>query len=440
MSASRASTLSVTSNPLSKSDKAEKKRKSNMFGFLTLKEPSTAALEQYAEQQRKLAQVRGGKATAVGIQSVSSQKLPPTVPKVNSRWNGLPEDPRSKAATKSNRDSFMSYASDSRQSGHGSTSTFSSSSSGETPDSLFSARSLDPHRKSWKLSTTAVSTKSAPIFPSSRPQSSYTTASSVMSEIPYCNPHDMPSMPPLPSSPLSGARSFCATPPDYLPATPSGSAPISGYPRQKSIPLISPKPYLPATPTDQAASNPRSPHLAVFSPDDTLVPAHLIRAGKAESYFAFLATDEHGQPLQGAVSDTKPISRALAAPSLSPTNLSPASATFPSLAYRARPSIDSATSAPSLSRASSARQLVSRSGSTASADPAPRRPITASGNRARSSSRKAEVAPWEVQGPDEPDPSLVGPPAVPILMPAPSSQQVAQKKGLKMRRMSLFKR
>jgi hypothetical protein len=68
-----------------------------MLGFLTLKEPSTNALEQFAEQQRKAAAAaKTARPTAASISSVSVQKLPDHVPKVNSKWDGLPEDARKK--------------------------------------------------------------------------------------------------------------------------------------------------------------------------------------------------------------------------------------------------------------------------------------------------------------------------------------------------------
>jgi hypothetical protein len=68
-----------------------------MLGFLTLKEPSTNALEQFAEQQRKAAAAaKTARPAAASISSVSVQKLPDHVPKVNSKWDGLPEDARKK--------------------------------------------------------------------------------------------------------------------------------------------------------------------------------------------------------------------------------------------------------------------------------------------------------------------------------------------------------
>lgn len=73
------------------------KKKNGMMGFLTLKEPSTSALEQFAEQQKKAAAAKtGGRSPAGSLPAVSAQKLPEHVPKVNSKWDGLPEDARKK--------------------------------------------------------------------------------------------------------------------------------------------------------------------------------------------------------------------------------------------------------------------------------------------------------------------------------------------------------
>jgi hypothetical protein len=72
----------------------KEKKKSGMLGFLTLKEPSTNALEQFAAEQKKAAALKTRSAKPVGLANVSQQKLPGHVPKVNSKWDGLPEDAR----------------------------------------------------------------------------------------------------------------------------------------------------------------------------------------------------------------------------------------------------------------------------------------------------------------------------------------------------------
>ena len=68
-----------------------KKKNSSVFGFLTAKEPSTQAWLDYQDSLRKQQLAQRGRVSAVGMPMVSSTKLPPTVPKVNSKWDGVPE-------------------------------------------------------------------------------------------------------------------------------------------------------------------------------------------------------------------------------------------------------------------------------------------------------------------------------------------------------------
>ncbi|MCJ1362113.1 hypothetical protein MMC16_001215 [Acarospora aff. strigata] len=78
-------------------NKASKTKGTSFFGFLTVKEPSAQALLDYQEHVRKQAQTRKGRLTPVGMPGVSSAKLPPTVPKVNSRWDGVPHAVKEKS-------------------------------------------------------------------------------------------------------------------------------------------------------------------------------------------------------------------------------------------------------------------------------------------------------------------------------------------------------
>lgn len=71
-----------------------KKKTRSIFDFVKLKEPSSNALAQFAEAQRKQATEKGNK-QVVGLPGVSKQKLPSGVPKVTSKWNGLPSKPSS---------------------------------------------------------------------------------------------------------------------------------------------------------------------------------------------------------------------------------------------------------------------------------------------------------------------------------------------------------
>ncbi|MCJ1315409.1 hypothetical protein MMC15_000728 [Xylographa vitiligo] len=76
---------------LPKATSPVKKKRSSVFSFFTVKEPSTQAWLDYQEDLRKQQPTRHGRVSAVGLPMVSSAKLPPTVPKVNSRWDGVPD-------------------------------------------------------------------------------------------------------------------------------------------------------------------------------------------------------------------------------------------------------------------------------------------------------------------------------------------------------------
>ena len=94
---------------------AKKRKGGNVLGFLSLKEPSTSAWAEFAEAEKEKARQRGGNGTNSGISGVSPQKLPGFVPKVNSKWDGLPESVNrksieSKSTNKTNRNSTFSTA------------------------------------------------------------------------------------------------------------------------------------------------------------------------------------------------------------------------------------------------------------------------------------------------------------------------------------------
>lgn len=86
-----------------------------MLTFLTLKEPSTSAWADFAEAEKAKAKQKDTNSMSSGPRSGSSQKLPDFVPKVNSRWDGLPERTQwkssdSKPASRGNRNSLTSTA------------------------------------------------------------------------------------------------------------------------------------------------------------------------------------------------------------------------------------------------------------------------------------------------------------------------------------------
>lgn len=82
---------SNASDPHARARQPGKRKSSGVMSFLTLREPSTSALEQFAEHERKKAAQKGVKSVAAVMPGVSSQKIPNHVPKVNSKWDGLPE-------------------------------------------------------------------------------------------------------------------------------------------------------------------------------------------------------------------------------------------------------------------------------------------------------------------------------------------------------------
>ena len=81
-------TMSTTSLPPRPQANVSKKRSGFLSGLFGAKEPSAQAL---AEYQKQLMKQGNGRVTAVGLPGVSSAKLPPTVPKTNSKWDGVPQ-------------------------------------------------------------------------------------------------------------------------------------------------------------------------------------------------------------------------------------------------------------------------------------------------------------------------------------------------------------
>lgn len=88
---------------LSQGRQASKKKSGGVLGFLRLKEPSTSALEDFAEHERRRAAQKDGRPVTAGISGTSSQRLPQHVPKVNSKWNGLPDPPKAKNTKRNER-------------------------------------------------------------------------------------------------------------------------------------------------------------------------------------------------------------------------------------------------------------------------------------------------------------------------------------------------
>jgi hypothetical protein len=67
------------------------KKKSSFLGTLFTKEPSTDAFLQMQNQSRKQMVENPGRVKPPGMSGVSSFKIPEHVPKVNSKWDGMPQ-------------------------------------------------------------------------------------------------------------------------------------------------------------------------------------------------------------------------------------------------------------------------------------------------------------------------------------------------------------
>ncbi|KAF1911570.1 hypothetical protein BDU57DRAFT_428707, partial [Ampelomyces quisqualis] len=144
----------ASSNDSNKSSTKKKKKNMGVLGFLSLKEPSQAAFEQYAEAQRKQAAVKGTSSPATRLPSSYAQKkLPENIPKVNSKWDGLPDSlkkrqSKSSHASSKTRHSVTSPASQASQASQNahfaalpwnqSTSTVMSTESRNPPNSIVS--------------------------------------------------------------------------------------------------------------------------------------------------------------------------------------------------------------------------------------------------------------------------------------------------------------
>jgi hypothetical protein len=118
-SPSLASTASSVASSDDSRSSSKKKKKSGVLGFLSLKEPSQDAFKQYAEAQRKREAEKGTPSPSSSyrpMSSYSAKKLPKDIPKVNSKWDGVPESvknryPKSTTSTKKNRWSVQSQES-----------------------------------------------------------------------------------------------------------------------------------------------------------------------------------------------------------------------------------------------------------------------------------------------------------------------------------------
>jgi hypothetical protein len=82
---------------ITKADMAPVKTRWAFLRFFAVKEPSTQAFLEYQDRTRKQQRMsQDRESSRAGLPMMSSAKLPPSVPKVNSKWRGAPQTARQK--------------------------------------------------------------------------------------------------------------------------------------------------------------------------------------------------------------------------------------------------------------------------------------------------------------------------------------------------------
>ncbi|KAL2037277.1 hypothetical protein N7G274_009966 [Stereocaulon virgatum] len=245
------STSSLT--PRSPNDTSKQKKKGFLSGLFDVKEPSAQALIDY---ERRLLKQGNGRVTAVGLPGISSAKLPPTVPKTNSKWDGVPQTVKER---EKHRERLKRYSSG------GLYQTMSSAESSKSDMRLHSSRKCESrgaasaHSRSssrnnlaelygWEAGSQSEGSIIQKDFAAegSRPSSSGAATSfpaPTLEQNSSFPPHDIPlgskivrkgtdAPPPSMSgalSPPEHSHSPALTPCDLSPATPGAPPPSAGY-------------------------------------------------------------------------------------------------------------------------------------------------------------------------------------------------------------------
>ncbi|TKA71441.1 hypothetical protein B0A55_07164 [Friedmanniomyces simplex] len=112
-----------------------KKKGAGVLGFLTLKEPSTSAWEDFAKAQKKASAEKGSRRpSTAGLSGVSSRQLPDFVPATNAKWDGLPDSAKRVSMQSRNSSQPMSsFSGSTRQTSRSVWSSFSEGSGERSP-------------------------------------------------------------------------------------------------------------------------------------------------------------------------------------------------------------------------------------------------------------------------------------------------------------------
>jgi hypothetical protein len=214
----RSSGMSVRTQP------AKSKKKSSFLGTLFTKEPSTDAFLQMQNQSRKQMAEHPGRVNPPGMSGVSSFKIPEHVPKVNSKWDGMPQrgnedDARRDSSMNSRGSSSRSSSTRSRSVGPKRRGSHNRHVSASTNDSKRSghARSRSSVRQDEKRADVGEDTPSAKSVSSNsgvrdarsksmsiRPQSLRSPSGSSLPHMTSFFPNDIPEPPGMPQ--MSGGQ------------------------------------------------------------------------------------------------------------------------------------------------------------------------------------------------------------------------------------------
>jgi hypothetical protein len=191
------------------------KKSSSIFGFLKTKEPSTQAFKEYQEAIRK--QAGNGRLTVVGMPMVSSAKLPAKVPKVNSKWDGVPEVLKENKGARGRENTSFRSRSSSRSAGR-------------------AASAMSNHSKQNSLNSVDARSIASSSNQSSRPDTVWTPSDT-------CT-RDFASMPQIekssaPQSPLSDVASFTSSLSDTSKPQEARNNPKLDLPAVPPVPTIS---------------------------------------------------------------------------------------------------------------------------------------------------------------------------------------------------------
>lgn len=274
---------------------AAKKKSGLLTSLFTTQEPSMVALAKMeAQMNQKKHSNSGGRVNPVGMPGVSSAKLPPTVPKVNTKWDGIPDamKQRDKETERERRWSRSSKSESSSARSHSSGPIkrqleFVRPTSSATFDS-FGSHSLYAASENYSIDSLGVQVKGRDRKVSSRPSPLKSSPGASLPDVSSLLPSDMPPPPAIPEEFRNESKStfprnhpLDVEPPIEIPdhttsplPTPTDSTPPTPSPPMTPMPSKGPEGF--HFPWDDGPPPPIPPRNAARSPVPDPTPvAHL---------------------------------------------------------------------------------------------------------------------------------------------------------------------